>query len=136
MVFSKQQEFPIDSWQSLKGETVGLVRGWKIVEKNLQGLADLTPVRDGELLMQLLARDRVDHIVYEQWQGLALIKKKGYPDIHMLSPPLACEPMYIYLHKKHESLIPALAEALREMKKDGSYQAIFTETLAPLNGLN
>lgn len=134
VVFSTQRDFPISSWLSLQGEEVGLVRGWKIVERNLQGIANTTPVRDGELLMQLLANGRVDHVVYERWQGLALLRQAGYSSIHLLEPPVTSEPMYIYLHNKHESLIPALTQSLQAMKQDGSYQAIFNEVLIPLNG--
>jgi polar amino acid transport system substrate-binding protein len=32
--------------------------------------------------------------------------------------------MYLYLNKKHEALVPQIAQALREMKADGTYNKI------------
>ena len=32
--------------------------------------------------------------------------------------------MYLYLHRRHEALVPRIAQALREMKSDGSYNRI------------
>jgi polar amino acid transport system substrate-binding protein len=40
--------------------------------------------------------------------------------------------MFIYLHKKHEALVPRVAQALARMKANGSYQRIFDATLTSL----
>jgi len=51
----------------------------------------------------------------------------------MCNQPLAVKEMFIYLHKKHHSLVPQLSQALVEMKKDGSYQTLFNKYLMPFN---
>ena len=48
-------------------------------------------------------------------------------------PPLARVEMFIYLNKKHAALVPKAAQALVEMKTDGSYQKLYDAYLKPLN---
>jgi polar amino acid transport system substrate-binding protein len=48
----------------------------------------------------------------------------GLSSIAPLAPALKDVDMYLYLHRKHEALVPKLAQALREMKADGSYNRI------------
>lgn len=38
----------------------------------------------------------------------------------------------MYLNKKHAALVPKLAQALADMKADGSYQKLFDMTLKPM----
>jgi ABC-type amino acid transport substrate-binding protein len=40
--------------------------------------------------------------------------------------------MFIYLHKKHEEIIPKLSKALRDMKNDGRYEFLVKKYLTPL----
>jgi polar amino acid transport system substrate-binding protein len=47
-------------------------------------------------------------------------------------PPLASVEMYMYVHRNHAELAPRLADALKSMKADGSYQDIFDRTLKVL----
>ncbi|WP_315979839.1 hypothetical protein [Aliamphritea spongicola] len=61
--------------------------------------------------------------------GYGLLSQQQNTDIHALQPALSIEPIYIYLHRKHESLLPKLATAIRDMKQDGSYQAILKDCL-------
>ena len=48
-------------------------------------------------------------------------------------PPLASVDMYMYMHKEHAHLVPKLAQALKDMKADGTYRKIFDEILTPLS---
>ena len=40
--------------------------------------------------------------------------------------------MYLYVHKSNQALVPELAAALRELKADGSYDALFSRVMEPL----
>jgi len=53
-------------------------------------------------------------------------------NIHLLAPPLRTENIYIYLNKKHLPLVSQLAKALKQMKEEGRYQQIITQTMVPL----
>lgn len=67
--------------------------------------------------------------------GYAQLKKMNLTDVKVLSPPLATKKMYMYLNKKHKGLALKVAESLKEMKRDGSYDRIVKEATAPyLNG--
>jgi polar amino acid transport system substrate-binding protein len=47
----------------------------------------------------------------------------GLAAIAPIAPALKDVDMFLYLHKKHEALVPRLAQALREMKADGSHNS-------------
>ena len=51
---------------------------------------------------------------------------RGLPAIAPVSPALKDVDMYLYLHKKHQALAPRLAQALKDMKADGTYNRIMS----------
>ena len=132
VAFSRNASLPISGWQSLKPWSVAIITGWKILEQNITETAELTKVKNADLLFRLLLKNRTDIIVYSRWIGLAYIKKHRLKNIKILEPPLGRRSMYVYLHKKHRHLVPKLAASLRSMKRDGRYQHIFEKILAPL----
>lgn len=132
VAFSKQDIKTIQDWKSLGPYETAFINGWKIFEYHVPEHVSITKVRHPESLLRLLNLDRTDVILYELWQGLELIKKNNYKDIKVLSPPLASREMFIYLHKKNAHLVPRLAQALKEMKKDGTYNSMYQRILGPL----
>ena len=54
---------------------------------------------------------------------------KKLKNIHLIEPPLDTRAMFIYLHKRHAALAPKLAEALRALKADGSYDRWYSESV-------
>jgi len=134
VVYTKNREFPVRGWASLKPYSVGIITGWKILEKNITETAELTKVKNADQLFTLLLKDRVDAVVYSRWVGLDNIKQHRIHGLKLLEPPLARRGIYVYLHKKHRLVVPKLAAALRAMKADGSYQRAYQRILAPLVG--
>ncbi len=132
VIFTRHASFPVSGWLSLKPWSVAIITGWKILEQNITETAELTKVKNADLLFTLLLKNRTDLIVYSRWLGLAYIKKHHLKNINILEPPLGERCMYVYLHKKHRKLVPKLAASLRRMKQDGSYQRIYEKTLSPL----
>ena len=131
-IFSKHKQLQISSWKDLKTYSVAIITGWKILEKNITDVVELTKVKNDDQLFAVLLKNRVDTIAYSRWVGLGYIKQHSLKDIHIIHPPIAKRAMYVYLHKKHRTLVPKLTEALRAMKTDGSYKKIFNKILAPL----
>ncbi len=131
VVFSKQKIDTTQNWNSLKPYTTSFITGWKIFEYNVPKDVQITKTRDAEGLFLLLNKNRTDLVLYELWQGLALIKRYNYKDIMVSYPAMANREMFTYLHKKHALLVPKLAESLRTMKKDGSYQKLYKRILEP-----
>lgn len=56
-----------------------------------------------------------------------MLKKLGYTDIRALEPPIVVSDMFLYVHNRHEDLIPEIVRNLQEMKKDGTYQNLMQQ---------
>lgn len=131
--FSKTARFRPAGWDSLSPYDIGIITGWKILESNITHAKSLAQVKDENLLFNLLAAGRADVVIYDRMQGKYFLNKSGMKDIVELDPPLAVNAMYPYLHKKHKDMVPKLAEALRAMKRDGTYAKIAAEVLKSLS---
>jgi len=131
VAFTKDSNLAISDWQSTKGYHIGIVRGWKILEKNLVGAASLSRVKNQQLLFKLLDKNRVDIVVYSRFEGYELINQLDIKGVKVLEPPLETREMFLYLNKQHSQLVPIIAQNIMDMKKDGSYDEIFKKTLLP-----
>lgn len=130
VAFSKNANFQVNDWTSLKPYSVAIITGWKILERNITEYAELTHVKNADQLFKILLNGRADVIVYSRWVGLGYIREHKIKYVKILEPPLKKKRLYVYLHKKHKELVPKLAAALKSMKDDGSYQQIYNNTLA------
>ncbi len=130
VAFSKHHGIKMSSWDALQPYDVAIVRGWKILEENIVDTRSLVRAKNQKLLFNLLVNDRADIVVYSRLAGYAFIHFMGLEGVVVaLEPPLAVSEMYLYLNKKHEQLIKPLAQALREMRTDGTYTEIKNRTL-------
>lgn len=118
-------EIEIDGWQSLKPYIVGLIKGWKILERNVPAGTDVVYVNDSEQLFTLLEKGRIDIALYSRLMGLDVIQRRRMTGVTDLSPPLASREMFIYLHKSHRDLAPRIAKALAALKSEGFYDAAY-----------
>lgn len=116
-------------WQALSGKSVAHINGWKILEKNIPSSAEVTKVSNALSLFKLLRRNHTDYVLYERWGGLHLLIEQVMGDVKLRQPPLAVKEMFIYLHKKHQALVPKLAAELLVMKQDGRYQRLINKHL-------
>jgi polar amino acid transport system substrate-binding protein len=132
VAFARRSDIRIDGWSSLKPYDVGIVNGWKILERNIKDVRSLTKVRQPMQLFQLLELGRVDVIVFARYSGLQMIHDLGLKGVEVLEPPLASRATYFYLHKNHQGLVPRAAAALREMKADGTYRRLYDRIIGPL----
>ena len=128
--FTKDPAMQVKSWMDLDPYNVGLITGWKIVEANTTGARSVTGVKDGEALFALLEHRRADVVVMDRYSGQEVIRRNGYQGMQALDPPLARRDMYIYLNKRHAPLVPRLAAALRQMKRDGAMDRLKQAGLA------
>ena len=131
VAFSRHVHIPIAGWDSLRPYEVAIVRGWKILQKNIVGAASLVQTKNQRLLFTLLDKDRVDIVVYSRFEGYWVLRQLNIQGVKTLEPPLAVREMYLYLNKKHRQLVPVINRYLRQMKEDGTYARIKDETLAP-----
>ncbi|WP_243366109.1 substrate-binding periplasmic protein [Fundidesulfovibrio soli] len=125
--FTKGDGIAVRSWGDLSGHTVGYIIGWKILEEKVRTSKVVRAV-SGRQLLALLDAGRMDVAIYESHGGRELIKELGLKGIRMQQPFLAREKMYLYLNRKHAALVHPLEEALRSMRRDGTYDLIFSDS--------
>ena len=130
VAFAKQ-DFQIDGWESIRNLYIGIVKGWKILEQNTTGFPHRTLVPSETELFTMLHKDRLDVALYSKLTGYAALEELNYDEIIHLEPPLVSRKMHLYVHKRHADLVPKIADALRSMKDDGSYERIVSDSTAP-----
>jgi polar amino acid transport system substrate-binding protein len=55
---------------------------------------------------------------------LPTLGKVGMGNVRVLCEPMASNPMYHYLHKRHADLVPRIDAVLRDMVAEGRLKAI------------
>ncbi len=114
-------------WESLKPYRLAYINGWKLFEKQLADAPAVTKVDEPMQLFQMLVSGRADMVLYTLADGMALARDMGLTQIVALRPPLREADMFLYLHRSQAALLEPLAEALREMKRDGTHARILRE---------
>lgn len=127
--FTKNISIQGGNWENLKPYYIGLIKGWKILEANVGTFPEITYYHSAKDLFHGLALDRVDIILYGRMIGYAVMKDMKFDNFKMISPPFATKKMYMYLHKKHHSILPILSSTLKQMKEDGTYEKMVSEFL-------
>lgn len=129
VAFTWRIDIQLTDWNSCKPYNIAIVRGWKILEANLADAKSLVRVKNQKLLFSHLEKRRADIVVYSRFEGHEMIKRLGLKSIRVLEPPLATREMFLYLNKKHLSMVPVIAKQLQRMKHDGTYDRILKKTL-------
>jgi polar amino acid transport system substrate-binding protein len=129
VIFSHGTSFNVNGWESLRPYTLGFVRGIKIVQENTRGMR-IEPVPTMQLAMEKMMMGRTDLVLGNRASGLALIRSLNLEGVTLLEPPLASFPVYHYLNKKHEALVPELTRVLRQMHADKTVERI-QKSLSP-----
>lgn len=132
VAFARDRSIRVDrGWESLKPHSVAFINGWKMFEANASGARVVNRVDKPEQLFRMLDGGRIDLALYTRADGVALAREMGLAGIAPLEPALKDVDMYLYLHRRHEALVPRVAQALRDMKADGSWQRIVSSLSAP-----
>jgi len=129
VIFSREADFKVTGPDDLKPYDVGVVKGWKIIEWNTTTARTVTLVDSGEQLFSMLVDGRLDLVIIERMAGMMHLKTLGIGNIRILEPAFLTGDWYLYLHKKHENLVPTIAAEIRRMKADGSHKEIFDSVL-------
>ena len=129
--FAKDEDIKIDGWASLAKLNIAYIHGWKIFDSNIESAISITKVKNAESLFKLLDANRADAVLITKLAGYAMVQKLGLKNIKFIEPPLASKPNYLYLHKRHKDLSQVLAQTLRKLKSNGTYDKIYSEMLSP-----
>jgi polar amino acid transport system substrate-binding protein len=131
VAFAKKPFF-VDGWKSIEGLHIGIVRGWKILETNTRDFPHVVLVPTETELFTMLDKGRIDVALYGKLTGYEQLNLRGFEGIRHLEPPLASKDMFLYLNKKHETVAEPVAMALKDMKRDGTYDRIVSEATSHL----
>lgn len=123
VVFTHGTSFALNGWDSLRPYTIGHVRGIKIVQENTAGM-NTEAVATMTQAFQKMMMGRTDVVVGNRLSGMAVIKSLKLEEVQVLSPPLASFPVYHYLNKRHEALVPQLAAVLRQLRADKFMESV------------
>ena len=127
VAFSRVGDIDLSSgWEALYPYRVGVVRGYKFVNKMTASMNRVV-APDYENLFIMLENGRLDVAVTEYFDALPTLKELQPNNVRILVPPLAYNPMYHYLHKGHADLVPKIDKVLRDMRREGRMQAIQLE---------
>lgn len=120
-----RDDIRIDAIEDFKKYRVGYVKGWKQAGMLLKDVPDRSTATSPELLLEMLAENRIDvafvyftHVQYiadkKKITGLRFSKYSHYSGL------------YIHLNPEHAAHSADLAQALRSMRADGTYKKIPT----------
>lgn len=118
-VFSRRQIALNLGWESTRDYRIGIVKGHKILEQHT-GNMNVYKARKPELLFRMLAKDRLDIVIISHYIGLHLLEKLNLSDIVVNQPPLLMLEMFVYMHRKHQWLIPQLESVIKQMQTEGT----------------
>jgi polar amino acid transport system substrate-binding protein len=130
--FSKDPSVRLDGWESTTNYRIGYIIGWKSVEYNIVNLIFATKpsaVASGEQLFRMLDSDKISLAIFAKADGVKILASMPLRGIAPIEKPLAIKPMYLYVHRKHADLVPRLDATLRQMKSDGSYDALISQAV-------
>jgi polar amino acid transport system substrate-binding protein len=128
--FTWDPELAVGTWEDLKPCNVAYINGWKVLDARVHDTRSLIKVKNIDSLFTLLARKRIDVALVDSLMGQAALRRMKLSGIRALTPPLTRPNMYIYLHKRHAELVPKLAQALRQMRRDGTMERLTKAGLA------
>ena len=126
-----KDDIEVDGWKSLAPFRVAFRTGTKVVENNIKGIVDKqVPLDTIDEAFALLAKGSVDVVISDNIVGTSLLESEKYRDsgIRLVETPLDQALLFTYLHKKHAGLVSDLAAAIKQSKKDGTYQRIVGES--------
>ena len=124
--FTKNLQFEIDGWFSLKPYKIGIVKGIIFAELGTQGM-NVVKADNYNDLINLLLNDEIDLAVMPLINGKVLLKKMSVENIKPLPGVLETMFLYHYLHLKNEHIVKALEKELKSMLLDGTTRIIKTE---------
>ncbi len=133
MAFGRDATIVIDGWQSLAPYKFAFHRGYKVAEKNTEGMNRHLTSTD-EAAFRMVAAGRMDLALANRFTGEKIIDDLRLDNVVMIRPPVQVDPLFHYLHKMHARLVPQITAVLSRMEADGEIDAIRSGYGVPLLG--
>jgi len=117
VAFSKKK-YKFESVRDFENLVIGYKRGTDIVETMMEGIPSF-PFLSYEHLVKKLNLGRIDIAIGARRDMIKIISEKQYEQLFLLKPILAHKPLYHFLHRKNEDLIPLVNESLMNLLERG-----------------
>ncbi len=127
VAFSHNKNIKINGWESLLPYRVAWVNGWKNCERELSTAKSVSRIRSEKALFLFLEKKRADVGVFGLHTGTAVLNKLNITSVYPLSPPIVVSNLYLYVNKKHESMIPQIVKTIQEMKLEGTFENVINK---------
>ncbi|EGB15217.1 hypothetical protein DND132_2011 [Pseudodesulfovibrio mercurii] len=114
---------PARGWGQFAGCRTCIRNGFKFLESKVEG-DGCHKVSSYEKMLELLRNGRVDVGLAEYFDIQPTLGAVGLKGVRILDAPMAANPMYHYLNKKHAALVPLIDAELRSMAEEGRMLAI------------
>lgn len=126
--FVKRLDFRVAGWRSVAPYSIGIVRGVGSSERGTQGMARVAAVTSMDQLMDMLADDRVEVAVSDQFSGLLVVRRRHLETtIRPLSPVLEHIALYHFLNERHRDLVPRVGQVIQDMAASGELERLREE---------
>jgi polar amino acid transport system substrate-binding protein len=123
VIFTRGTSFVVNGWDSLRPYSLGFMRGNKIAQENTKGMK-VEQVSTMQQACEKLVMGRTDLVLGHRASGMAVVRSQKLEGITVLEPPLASFPVYHYLNRKHEALVPELTRVLKQMQADRTIERL------------
>ncbi|QTH64012.1 transporter substrate-binding domain-containing protein [Psychrosphaera ytuae] len=124
---NKNRKIPIKSIKDLQGLKVAVVKGVKHTENATKGLESVVALTNTKQILKLVDKGRVDVALTNTIDGLVAIERLSLNNVVSLDQPLATEPLYHYLHKSNEALVPKVDNQIKMMKESGELAVLIRQ---------
>lgn len=126
IVLLMKKDLHIHKTSDLASYNVGLIRGVKIAESiaNKAKPLSVTIATSYLMLIKMLNNNRIDVILTSKIALLTMLSEIKENGLIMTSQPLVTLPLYTYLNKKHEALVPKLEASYKSMNEDGTIEKL------------
>ena len=118
----------IEGPESLKGYRLAVKQGLKYQQQISKDLKNKISVSSNQQIINLMRANRIDAFLSSDREAMMNKLGEKIPGLIRNAPPIHRSAVYHYLNKKHASLAPKLAAAIRELRHSGKIQLILDGT--------
>ena len=115
--YAKSDAIIIDGWRSLSAYHLGIIRGVELVNKQTISM-HRTIADNHSQLFNMLQNDRIQIALSARFSATPILNALKDSEIKALKPAILSVPVYHFVHKKNQHLIPALTKALENLIGD------------------
>ena len=125
VLVSKSPTLPAPVTTILQQGSVGIIRGVVLAEAAVSS-ANIQYATHPEHLLDMVCKERVEHGLIGRHSAMFSIRQFHLDGLHIHTPPVSRTPLYHYLHREHQHLLPGITATLNTMRESGKITQIVT----------